>query len=166
MNNREVFGVLIMKMKMFIKKSIVIVCFVVLLSFVSIGTSFAETFPYDDSTAPTYSSQVTDTEESTSVPSGSAYSDQQQTLPDVTPKDIVVPKPFGLTDLKDEPKLFWGFAMWLFCGVMLAVILAVILTAKTKAYRGGGKKRYSTGNKMGGSKHLLNEKYYQTRKRK
>lgn len=119
-------------------------------------TAGAETVPVDR-TSPSVSSGET-------LPSDSAS--EQETLPSASPQDVVVPHAIGLTEDEDEPKLFWGFVMWILVGVLIATVLAVILTAKTKAYRGGGKNRYSSGNKMGGQKHLLNEKYYQNRKRK
>lgn len=85
-------------------------------------------------------------------------------LPEANELDIEYPDVIGETDSKDEPKLAGGFVMWICVGVMVAVILAIILTSKTKAYRGGGKKRYSTGNKMGSGPHLLGDKYYHKRK--
>lgn len=116
----------------------------------------AETLPYDEAES------VNSAQATTSAP----LSSSDEVLPSASPQDVVVPHAVGLTEDKDEPKLFWGFVMWILMGVAIATILAVILTTKTKAYRGGGKNRYSSGNKMGGQKHLLNEKYYQNRKRK
>lgn len=122
----------------------------------NVFTVGAETVPADR-TAPSVSSGET-------LPS--EFASEQETLPSASPQDVVVPHAVGLTEDEDEPKLFWGFVMWILVGVLIATVLAVVLTAKTKAYRGGGKNRYSSGNKMGGQKHLLNEKYYQNRKRK
>lgn len=86
-------------------------------------------------------------------------------LPEANSKDIKYPAVIGDAVQKDEPSLGGGFVMWTIIGVAFAVILAVVLTSKTKAYRSGGKKRYSTGNKMGSGPHLLNEKYYHKRKK-
>ena len=67
---------------------------------------------------------------------------------------------------ENEPVLFWGFVAWICIGVGIAVILAVLLTTKTRAYRSGGRKRYSTGDKISGKKRLLDDQYYNNRKRK
>lgn len=87
-------------------------------------------------------------------------------LPEVQDSDIEYPAVVGRVDEQDDPSLGGGFVMWTIVGVLVAVVLAIVLTSKTKAYRGGGKKRYSTGNKMGSGPHLLNDKYYHKRKQK
>ncbi len=111
---------------------------------------FAETEGYDE---------VYPTESTQSI-SMSTPENTERTLPEVQIADVEIPKAIGSTVQQDEPKLTGGFILWIILGVVVAALLAVILTSKTKAYRGGGKKRYSTGNKMGGKTHLLNEKYY------
>ena len=90
----------------------------------------------------------------------------RESLPEAPEEDIVIPDAIGSIKEENEPALFWGFVAWICIGVGVAVVLAVLLTTKTKAYRGGGKKRYSTGDKISGKKRLLNDKYYQSRKRK
>ena len=85
-------------------------------------------------------------------------------LPEVQDSDIEYPAVIGRVDEKDVPTLGDGFVMWIIVGILVAIVLAIVLTSKTKAYRGGGKKRYSTGNKMGSGPHLLNDKYYHKRK--
>lgn len=90
----------------------------------------------------------------------------REPLPEADEEDIIIPDAIGSIKEENEPALFWGFVAWICIGVGVAVVLAVLLTTKTKAYRGGGKKRYSTGDKISGQKRLLNDKYYQGRKRK
>lgn len=85
-------------------------------------------------------------------------------LPEVQDSDIRYPDVVGRVDEQDDPSLGGGFVMWIIVGVLVAVVLAIVLTSKTKAYRSGGKKRYSTGNKMGSGPHLLHDKYYHKRK--
>ncbi|MBR3971875.1 MAG: hypothetical protein IKJ83_03190 [Ruminococcus sp.] len=146
------------------QNSIFVLIIAVFMLFFTTFAVNAETFPYEE-TAPAYS--FDGSVPSTDVTgSGVAQIPSKETLPSASLQDVVVPRAIGLSEDKDEPRLFWGFVMWILVGVLVATILAVILTAKTKAYRGGGKNRYSSGNKMGGQKHLLNEKYYQNRKRK
>lgn len=86
-------------------------------------------------------------------------------LPDISSDDIVIPsKPIDISE--NEPSsLFWGFIAWICVGVGSAVILAVLLTTKTRAYRGGGKKRYSTGDKISGKKRLLGDQYYNSKRK-
>lgn len=89
-----------------------------------------------------------------------------ESLPEISESDIVIPPVIGELKEENEPALFWGFVAWICVGVGAAVILAVLLTTKTKAYRGGGKKRYSTGDKISGKKRLLNDQYYNNSRRK
>lgn len=128
---------------------------VFMLLFGNLGAN-AETLPYEDTVSV----------EPSAVSETASASTFDEVLPSASPHDVVMPHAVGLTEDKDEPKLFWGFVMWILVGVIIAVMLAVILTTKTKAYRGGGKNRYSSGNKMGGQRHLLNDKYYHNGKRK
>ncbi|MBQ4105413.1 MAG: hypothetical protein IJC86_03385 [Clostridia bacterium] len=88
----------------------------------------------------------------------------RESLPQVASSEIVIPSAIGENLDDNEPALFWGFVAWICVGVGVAVILAVLLTTKTKAYRAGGKKRYSTGDKISGKQRLLNDKYYDKRK--
>ena len=90
----------------------------------------------------------------------------REPLPEASEEDIVIPEAIGSIKEENEPALFWGFVAWICIGVGISVVLAVLLTTKTKAYRGGGKKRYSTGDKISGKKRLLNDTYYQGGKRK
>lgn len=112
--------------------------------------------------------ESTDATESTSVPVTETEPEPsyRAPLPTAAPEDIIIPDAIGSVKEENEPSLFWGFVAWICIGVGVAVVLAVLLTTKTKAYRGGGKKRYSTGDKISGQKRLLNDKYYQNRKRK
>lgn len=105
---------------------------------------------------------VTEATESTTRPEPT----YPESLPEIDETDIVIPPVIGELKEENEPALFWGFVAWVCIGVGAAVILAVLLTTKTKAYRGGGKKRYSTGDKISGKKRLLNDQYYNNNKRK
>lgn len=80
--------------------------------------------------------------------------------------EVEIPEAIGSAKEENEPNLFWGFVCWICIGVGIAVILAVLLTTKTGAYRSGGKKRYSSGDKISGKQRLLNDKYYNNHKRK
>lgn len=86
-------------------------------------------------------------------------------LPDISSDDIVIPTQSPIITEDENPSLFWGFVAWICVGVGVAVILAVLLTTKTRAYRGGGKKRYSTGDKISGKKRLLSDKYYNSKRK-
>lgn len=114
------------------------------------------------------STETTATEEGTTVPFTEEEPEPtyRESLPEVAPEDIVIPEAIGEIKEENEPALFWGFVAWICIGVGVAVVLAVLLTTKTKAYRGGGSMRYSTGDKISGKKRLLNDKYYQGNKRK
>jgi len=138
-----------MKCKNITQNIIFTAVFAVLLSLFGTFSAFAETLPSETSQATNVSSSYV-----TSTPNTA------RTLPEVELDDIVVPQVIGAVDEKDTPSLTSGFIFWIVIGVMIAVILAVIFTSKTKAFRSGGKKRYSTGDKMSSSRHLLNEKYY------
>ena len=87
-----------------------------------------------------------------------------ESLPEVASSELVIPSAVGENIDENEPKLFWGFVAWICIGVGAAVILAVLLTTKTKAYRSGGRKRYSTGDKLSSNKRLLDDKYYNRRR--
>ncbi|MBE6738502.1 MAG: hypothetical protein E7566_07640 [Ruminococcaceae bacterium] len=125
----------------------------VLLGSVSV---FAETESYTE-IFPEETSQISSSE---SIPENT-----ERTLPEVDRADLEIPKAIGSVSEKDEPTLTAGFVLWIILGVAVAALLAVILTSKTKAYRSGGKKRYSTGNKMSTKTHLLNEKYYHKKRK-
>lgn len=131
-----------------------------------------ETEATEDVTESTQETQGTtgsiDATEGTTVPATETEPEPsyRAPLPTAAPEDIIIPDAIGSIKEENEPALFWGFVAWICIGVGVAVVLAVLLTTKTKAYRGGGKKRYSTGDKISGQKRLLNDKYYQSRKRK
>lgn len=88
----------------------------------------------------------------------------KEPLPEISSGEIEIPSAVVSSKEENEPNLFWGFMAWVCIGVGSAAILAVLLTTKTKAYRSGGKKRYSTGDKISGKKRLLNDKYYDNKK--
>ncbi len=117
---------------------------------------------YEDTT----STQETTAEVSQAVTETRPEPTYREPLPEAPPEDIIIPDVIGDVKEENEPALFWGFVAWVCIGVGIAVVLAVLLTTKTKAYRAGGKKRYSTGDKISGKKRLLNDTYYQNTKRK
>lgn len=86
-------------------------------------------------------------------------------LPTVEDTEIVPPTVVGAVEDREEPSLFWGFVSWILIGVGAAVIFAVMLSTKAKAYR-GGRDRYSTTDKISGKKKLLSQEYYDKRKRR
>ena len=161
----------------------ILLCVIMALLFLFGGvTATAETEPPTETYA--VESFVTDayeeTEDNTSETVGEETlpSDSQETtvntepektypepLPDISSDDIVIPTQSPVIVKDENPSLFWGFVAWICVGVGAAVILAVLLTTKTRAYRGGGKKRYSTGDKISGKKRLLNDKYYNTKRK-
>lgn len=81
-------------------------------------------------------------------------------------EEIEIPEAIGSSIEENEPEMFWGFVCWICIGVGIAAILAVLLSTKTRAYRAGGKKRYSSGDKISGKQRLLNDKYYNNHKRR
>lgn len=128
----------------------------------------AETFtqdPVEDTAASEFGETESSSEALTEAETEPAPT-YRESLPEVSSEDIVIPDVIGDVKEENEPSLFWGFVAWICIGVGVAVVLAVMLNTKTKAYRGGGKKRYSTGDKMSGKKRLLNDKYYHNDKRK
>ncbi len=145
-------------------------------SFVEETTEFAEdTYPVEEGTSEDAYEETTSAQETTEAASETATEALTETrpeptypepLPEAPPEDIIIPDVIGDVKEENEPALFWGFVAWVCIGVGIAVVLAVLLTTKTKAYRAGGKKRYSTGDKMSGKKRLLNDTYYQNTKRK
>ncbi len=179
-----------MKKNKFINKSIFVAVALVLFLMSSFGV-FAETYPayeeetyaiesyveettdyyFQDETQDTYEDTTEDTETTAESATEAATETRpeptyKESLPEAPPEDIIIPDVIGDVKEENEPALFWGFVAWICIGVGIAVVLAVLLTTKTKAYRGGGKQRYSTGDKMSGKKRLLNDKYYQNTKRK
>lgn len=139
-----------------IAQNLIITTLLAVFALMGSASVFAETEGYTDSLP----------EETTQI--SSAYSipaNTERTLPEVDAADLEIPKAIGSLEEKDEPSLTAGFVMWIILGVIAAALLAVILTSKTKAYRSGGKKRYSTGNKMSAKTYLLNEKYYHKKRK-
>ncbi len=142
-------------------------------SFVEETTEFSEEETYapeeettEDAYEETTYSEETTEEATESITETRPEPTYREPLPEAPPEDIIIPDVIGDVKEENEPALFWGFVAWVCIGVGIAVVLAVLLTTKTKAYRAGGKKRYSTGDKMSGKKRLLNDTYYQNTKRK
>ncbi len=142
-------------------------------SFVQETTEYAEeeTFPAEEGTTEDAYEETTSIEETTEeatqvVTETRPEPSYREPLPEAPPEDIIIPDVIGDVKEENEPALFWGFVAWVCIGVGIAVVLAILLTTKTKAYRAGGKKRYSTGDKISGKKRLLNDSYYQNTKRK
>lgn len=125
---------------------------------------------YTEDTSEVVGSETQDTTETQSETSEPVTTRPKPTypepLPEVEDTEIVIPPVIGDLKEENEPVLFWGFVAWICIGVGIAVILAVLLTTKTRAYRSGGRKRYSTGDKISGKKRLLDDQYYNNRKRK
>lgn len=183
-----------MKDMNFIKKAFILICIALVMTFAGVTGVFAETTVSEETyanesfveettevyTEDVYTQETTDAieaESSTEVVSDTTENTEPPTttrpevtyrepLPEISESDIVIPPVIGDAKEENEPALFWGFVAWICIGVGAAVILAVLLTTKTKAYRGGGKKRYSTGDKISGKKRLLNDQYYNNSKRK
>ena len=86
-------------------------------------------------------------------------------LPTVEDSVITPPTVVGAVKDREEPNLFWGFMSWILICVGVAVIFAVILSTKARAYR-GGRDRYSNTDKISGKKKLLPQEYYDKRKRR
>lgn len=125
---------------------------------------------YEEDTTESAESETQDVTETVSETSEPSTTRPKPTypepLPEVEDTEIVIPPVIGDAKEENEPVLFWGFVAWICIGVGIAVILAVLLTTKTRAYRSGGRKRYSTGDKISGKKRLLDDQYYNNRKRK
>ena len=99
---------------------------------------------------------------STETKSEPTYRAPLPTVENTKPK---VPEVVGAVEDREEPSLFWGFVSWILVGIGAAVIFAVVLSTKAKAYR-GGRDRYSTTDKISGKKKLLSQDYYDKRKRR
>ena len=188
MDNRDVFGVLKMRELKNTRKLVLTIVFVILTIFccftVSADPETDETYAVEsfvpETEAPTEEETTEEfteeepTEETTAVEEESSvpFTEEEpeptyrESLPEAPQEDIVIPEAIGEIKEENEPSLFWGFVAWICIGVGVAVVLAVLLTTKTKAYRGGGSMRYSTGDKISGKKRLLNDKYYHSNKRK
>ncbi len=121
----------------------------------------ADTQAQQSSTAPT-------TEQSTNPPADDDDNgdDDYYSLPEIASEDVDIPSAIGGNLEENESDLFWGFVAWICIGVGIAVIFAVLLTTKTRAFRNSGKKRYSSGDKISGKQRLLNDKYYTNNKRR
>ncbi len=168
----------------FLKNSILITIVLCVLLTVGIAAVYAETEPDETYAIESFVTESTETteasentlasepqettsgaEDTTTAPLTAPEQTYREPLPEVPSEEIIIPEP--IVDAKgDEPPLFWGFIAWICIGVGIAVVLAVLLTTKTRAMRSGGKKRYSTGDKISGKKRLLNDKYYNDHKRR
>lgn len=179
-----------------IHKSILVVVLMVIMLAFSVFCAYAETEPYEEETyaiesfaeetteyvedtflteeqttqdayeETTSAQDVTDSLASEAVTETRPEPTYREPLPEAPPEDIIIPDVIGDVKEENEPALFWGFVAWVCIGVGIAVVFAILLTTKTKAYRAGGKKRYSTGDKISGKKRLLNDSYYHNTKRK
>ena len=107
-----------------------------------------------ESTSVTVAETVTETEPTYRAP-----------LPTVEDSVITPHTVVGAVKDREEPNLFWGFLSWILIGIGVAVIFAVILSTKARAYR-GGRDRYSNTDKISGKKKLLPQEYYDKRKRR
>ncbi len=133
-------------------------------SFVTESVETTAPFESTASSEPEESTSPTGTTGETTAPTAPEHT-YRESLPEISSEEIIIPEP--IVDAKEEePPLFWGFVAWICIGVGVAVVLAVLLTTKTKAMRSGGKKRYSTGDKISGKKRLLNDKYYNDQRRR
>lgn len=171
-----------------LKKPIILILIMLIATSLCVFTAYAETEPQEETYA--IESFATEASDNTEAVGDEPSSDTEaeatdavetentdvsttakpvvtyrEPLPEISSEDIVIPPAIGEAKEENEPSLFWGFIAWICVGVGFAVILAVLLTTKTKAYRGGGKKRYSTGDKISGKKRLLNDKYYNNKRR-
>lgn len=120
-----------------------------------------------DNTEPAETTQSEEAVEETSaeaVTTEATEPSYRAPLPTVEDTQIQVPTAIG-SDVENEPSLFWGFVSWILIGVGAAVIFAVVLSTKAKAYR-GGRDRYSATDKISGKKKLLPQDYYDKRKRR
>lgn len=170
------------------QKSIIFAVIIALLSVFTCVSAFAETEPteetyaiesfVEETTVPVeeteeatvesdhLESSTGETESTTAPVETRPEPTYRESLPEAPSEDIIIPDVIGEVKEENEPALFWGFVAWICIGVGIAVVLAVLLTTKTKAYRAGGKKRYSTGDKISGKKRLLSDNYYHNSKRK
>ena len=150
-----------MKTKKFAQNFIMVILMTLTMSLWGAVASFAETDAADVS-ASVYGTQIATG--STAVVTTEINT--ERTLPEVERNEVVIPEVIGAVEDKDEPSLTEGFVVWIIVGVIVAATLAVILTSKTKGFRNSGRNRYSTGDKMNSTRHLLNDKYYHNKKRK
>lgn len=119
-----------------------------------------------ESTAETVaSSEVNGSTSATQVTTEATEPSYRAPLPEIEDTEITPPTVVGAVEDREEPTLFWGFVSWILIGVGVAVVFAVVLSTKAKAYR-GGRDRYSNTDKISGKKKLLPQNYYDKRKRK
>ena len=118
----------------------------------------------DTESAETSAATVSSTAETESTSEATEPS-YRAPLPEIEDTEITPPTVVGAVPDREEPTLFWGFVSWILIGVGVAVVFAVVLSTKAKAYR-GGRDRYSNTDKISGKKKLLPQDYYDKRKRK
>lgn len=177
-----------MKSKGIFNKLFIFITITALCAMLSLGSVAAETTAPDETYAvesfveettaqgiePEYTEGATDPSEDTTGSAETGTTEEtteaeptyRESLPEISSGDIEIPSAIGENLDENEPSLFWGFVAWVCIGVGAAVIFAVLLTTKTKAYRNGGKKRYSTGDKISGKKRLLSDEYYNTKRKR
>lgn len=152
------------KGKITIKFLLVIVSALMILSAFSAYSVFAE----PEETYAIESFVASDDEAETTVQTTTTEATEpsyRAPLPTLEDDEITPPTVVGQVEEREEPTLFWGFVSWILIGVGVAVVLAVMLSTKAKAYR-GGRDRYSNTDKISGKKKLLSQEYYDKRKRR
>ena len=112
-----------------------------------------------------YVQDETDATQETEPETTKPESTYRAPLPEIDDTEIQMPTVVGAVEDREEPSLFWGFGSWVLIGVGVAVVLAVVLSTKAKAYR-GGRDRYSNTDKISGKKKLLPQDYYDKRKQR
>ncbi len=150
------------------KGKITIKLFLAVLSVVMVLCTFSvySVFAEPEETYAIESFAATDDESETTTEDTTAEEPTYRApLPTVEDTQIVPPSVVGAVEDREEPNLFWGFVSWILIGVGVAVVFAVMLSTKAKAYR-GGRDRYSNTDKISGKKKLLPQDYYDKRKRR
>ena len=142
------------------------VCFALglLLSFASVFPAFAE--PEETYAIESYAAsddEAVNSEADEPASTEATEPSYRAPLPTVEATEIIPPAVVGAVEDREEPSLFWGFASWILIGIGVAVVFAVMLSTKAKAYR-GGRDRYSNTDKISGKKKLLAQDYYDKRK--
>lgn len=120
---------------------------------------------YTEAETLTSSAEISATATATVAATEATEPSYRAPLPEIEDTEITPPTVVGAVEDREEPTLFWGFVSWILIGVGVAVVFAVVLSTKAKAYR-GGRDRYSNTDKISGKKKLLSQDYYDKRKRK